>query len=473
LLVLVALAAICMPHSVGAQGLVSTRATAQTASVVLPGQVSVPHDIISSGANDVLTSIDDQAAKAAGWVLTEMSRLALGPGTEPDLTQNNSWFWDHFRAILWIAGLVTLPLLLAACALAALKGDAAIAVKAGFVMVPAAFIGTVLFIHVAQMLIQISDGLSQMVGSGTQANFMKFAADLSATLTNHDKASAKFIEPFVVLIGSILIILFGLLLYIELLVREASIYAVAVFTPLMFASLVFPGAERIAKKGLRILVALIFAKFVIVAMLSLGIAALGDAAHSKTGLSAVGSGLVIIIMATVVPNVFIQWTSISGLSTAIFSPIAAGRAALAPSTSSSIYAGIRRGTESRLTSFRPAGPRPPIGPSPPTGPHPPIGPGPPGGPRPPTGVPPPPGPGGPVGGRARGPAVGTVTGRVSRPTGVPAISASRVPPPASAPSGSGGVATGRSGQASAGNSGGPISPLASSPRSPIGGMTDV
>ena len=67
----------------------------------------------------------------------------------------------------------------------------------------------------------------------------------------------------------------SVVLWLELLVRDAAIYVVVLMLPLVFATLVWPARRVWATRTAELLFALILSKFAIVAVLSLGGAALG------------------------------------------------------------------------------------------------------------------------------------------------------------------------------------------------------
>ena len=66
-----------------------------------------------------------------------------------------------------------------------------------------------------------------------------------------------------------------LVLWLELLMREAAVYVIVLMLPLFFAALVWPARRVWAVRAVELLVAVILSKFAIVAVLSLGGAALG------------------------------------------------------------------------------------------------------------------------------------------------------------------------------------------------------
>jgi hypothetical protein len=94
----------------------------------------------------------------------------------------------------------------------------------------------------------------------------------------------------------------AVVLWIELLMREAAVYVIVLMLPLAFAGMVWPARRTWAIRAIELLVALVMSKFAIVAVLSLGGAALFSGAsiagHSVTTTLA---GAVLLIMGAFTP----------------------------------------------------------------------------------------------------------------------------------------------------------------------------
>jgi hypothetical protein len=105
----------------------------------------------------------------------------------------------------------------------------------------------------------------------------------------------------VTLLISCLLILGALALWLELLVRAAAVYVAVFFLPLTLACYVWPATVSIAKRSVEILVALILSKFVIVAVLTLGLSAVSHPS-ADSGLA----GAVILLLAAFAPFVLLR-----------------------------------------------------------------------------------------------------------------------------------------------------------------------
>ncbi len=104
---------------------------------------------------------------------------------------------------------------------------------------------------------------------------------------------------FVALLGGLLVACAAFVLWLELLVRAAAVYVAVLFLPLALASLVWPAISHWCRRLVDTLVALVLAKFVIVAILSLAAGAL--ASGTGTGFASVLGGAALLLLAAFAP----------------------------------------------------------------------------------------------------------------------------------------------------------------------------
>jgi hypothetical protein len=99
------------------------------------------------------------------------------------------------------------------------------------------------------------------------------------------------------MILSILLIAGTVLVWLELVVRAAAVYVAMFFMPLALVGYIWPATAGMAKRGIEILVALILSKFVIVATLTLGLAALAPGSPADAAIA----GAAILLIAGFAP----------------------------------------------------------------------------------------------------------------------------------------------------------------------------
>jgi hypothetical protein len=103
-------------------------------------------------------------------------------------------------------------------------------------------------------------------------------------------------------------------LWIELLMREAAVYVIVLLLPLAFAAMVWPARRIWAVRAVELLVGLILSKFVIVAVLSLGGAAI-SASAGQLSIAGVMAGAVLVTLAAFAPWALMRLVPLAELAT--------------------------------------------------------------------------------------------------------------------------------------------------------------
>jgi hypothetical protein len=196
-----------------------------------------------------------------------------------------------------IAAVLTLPFLFAAAVQALIRSDLGLLFRAGFGYLPLAMLAIAIIAPLTTLMLAASDELCSFISAAAKnesAHFLAQAALYASGL------SALAGSPFLVVLIGLFMIGAAFALWIELLLREAAVYVIVLMLPLAFAALVWPARRMWAIRAVEVLVALILSKFAIVAVLSLGGAAISaGAGHgSVTGLMA---GAVLIMLAAFSP----------------------------------------------------------------------------------------------------------------------------------------------------------------------------
>jgi hypothetical protein len=220
--------------------------------------------VVGGVANGVLGSVASAMGEGAAWFVGKIASLVTA-STSIDVTA--AWFRLHYRVMAWIAAAFAVGFLL---------------------MTAAAGIGTGAAITLSQALLVLTDTLCRSVTSSTHQ-------DLAGALTGAGRAAgvAGLGVPgsapvMVTLLAGAAAIVAGLLLWIELLLREAAVYAALLFFPLALAGLAWEPSRRWARRLAETLVALIFSKFVIAAVLALAMSGVGRGDGATAVLSGAG-----------------------------------------------------------------------------------------------------------------------------------------------------------------------------------------
>jgi hypothetical protein len=223
-------------------------------------------------AGVVVASLVAWVAGGAKVVLNETASV-ISTTTRPQL--QSTWFSSTYWRMAAISALLTLPFLFAAAVQAVMRSDMAMLLRSALGYLPLGLLSVSIAAPLTTLLLASSDELSSIV-SGASGNagarFLSHVGFVSGTLSHLSGST------FVLLFAGLLTVTATITLWIELLIRSAAVYVVVLMLPLFFAALVWPARRMWAVRAVEVLVALIISKFAIVAVLSLGGAALGHTA---------------------------------------------------------------------------------------------------------------------------------------------------------------------------------------------------
>ena len=256
--------------------------------------------LLSTGVGAVATSAI--TAGISVWVLggakfaLRETAVVLGDTSSPQLA--STWFSSTYWRVAGIAVLLTLPFLFAAAVQALLRSDLALLLRAAFGYLPLAMLAVSIAAPVTMLLLAASDQLSAIVSSATGNASTRFISLSVVSLAGLTAAAGPFMAFFLCMF----VVAGAVVLWIELLMREAAVYVIVLMLPLAFAGMVWPARRVWAIRAIELLVALVMSKFAIVAVLSLGGAALfsGTSANGHSVTAAL-AGAVLLIMGVFTP----------------------------------------------------------------------------------------------------------------------------------------------------------------------------
>jgi hypothetical protein len=197
----------------------------------------------------------------------------------------------------------------------------------------------------AQMLINVSDWMSAALGGNAAADAQKFMSDAGSALAGLGTGTLNPAAPvFGVLLGALIVTLGALSIWLELLLRAAAIYISVLFLPLALAAMIWPAGWRWCRRLIEFLIAIIFAKVFIVAIINLAAAGLarGGLGDKFEGVLAGGA---LLLMAAFTPVALLKLIPLAeaavvtaGHQRAALRQATAGATAL--TTSSSVVSGM-------------------------------------------------------------------------------------------------------------------------------------
>lgn len=251
--------------------------------------------VASSIGNGVFDQITSWVTDGASWLVAEVVSL-MDETTSPNLLSGG--FVRQYRQMALIAVFLATLMLLFAVLEGVGRGDSAMLWRVFLVNLPLAAITTSVAYLVVQMLIATTDALSHQVAVSTAHNTRHFFAgavhDLSqaggtagaaaGTATGGPGAGtvvggaggAVAAPLFVTFITAAIAAFAAFFVWVELLMRDAAVYVVALFMPMALAASIWPRWTGALRRTAELLVVVIFSKFVIVAIISLAAGLLAE-----------------------------------------------------------------------------------------------------------------------------------------------------------------------------------------------------
>ncbi|MGH3038334.1 MAG: type IV secretion system protein [Gaiellaceae bacterium] len=232
-------------------------------------------DVAGAAGDFIMRGVTVWVTNAAVWVTGKVGEL-IEATASPDVQAR--WFVNQYASMLAVAAVLALPLLLLAVIQALLRQDVWILLRSAFGYLPMAFILAGAAIVGTDLLISITDDLSAMVtrGLGERSdNLLQSVGDAYSTAIEDDSDGA--VPLFGVFLGAIILAIGAFVLWLEMIIRDAAIYIGLFFVPLTFIAMIWPTTGRYARRLVEFLIAVILAKFVIVAIIGLASAAITNA----------------------------------------------------------------------------------------------------------------------------------------------------------------------------------------------------
>jgi hypothetical protein len=251
--------------------------------------------------NSAMEALAGFVVDGAVWFLGQIAEAVT---SSTDVAVTSSWFTAHYATMTGLAAVFALLFLLLAAAGTVFHQDPGRIGRALFA-VAVAGLGTAAATTVTQLLLVASDELSALVAgslAGDLKQAMSGATRGLASLTMTPGGSPG-IPAFAALIAGVVAAVAAVLIWVELLLRGVAIYATLLFFPIALAGLAWEPSRRWARRLAELLTALIFAKFVIVAILSL---AAGALASGGEGYAGVLSGAALLLVAAFAPFLLLR-----------------------------------------------------------------------------------------------------------------------------------------------------------------------
>jgi hypothetical protein len=256
----------------------------------------------SVAADAVMGGVVTWAAGGAAWLLQTIGR-EVERSTRPEV--GSAWFSKQYAAVRRIAIGLSLAFLLVAIAHAALRHDVALLLRCCLLALPASLLLMFAAVTLVELALALTDELSIAVLSGSGGDVRAAFSDLGNVLLP-TTGGAPALPGFLIFLAALLTSLLAILVWLELVLREAAVYLAVAFLPLTLAAAVWPRTAHWSQRLASWLGALILAKLTIATAFSLAGAMVGNARPGGGGLSALLAGCAVLVLAAASPWVLLR-----------------------------------------------------------------------------------------------------------------------------------------------------------------------
>jgi type IV secretion system protein TrbL len=287
-------------------------------------------DALKGIGNGIFEQITGWVSEGAAWLIGEVVE-GIEETTTPQLTAKG--FVDQYAKMATIAALLGMAMLLLAVIEGVAQGNSAMLVRVVLVNLPLGFIATSVAYIVVQLLVVATDGLCEAITSATERNSQRFFEGAIKGLGNVSGAGSELaggganptgeaagktaVPLFVTFLAAIIGAFAAFLVWIELIMRDAAVYVVALFLPFSLAASVWPRWMGALRRTVELLLVVISSKFVIVSIIALAAGMLADPGEGVEPILAASALMLIACFAPFVLFKFVPFAE--GAMTAAYS----------------------------------------------------------------------------------------------------------------------------------------------------------
>jgi hypothetical protein len=255
-----------------------------------------------AAADAVMGGVVEWAAGGAAWLLRTIGRQ-VERSTRPKLA--SPWFSEQYASMRRIAIALSLAFLLVAITHAALRHDLQLLVRCCLVALPSSLLLMFTAVTLVQLALSVTDELAAAALASASGDVRDAFADLAKVLAP-STAAGPALPGFILFVGAVVTALLALLVWLELVLREAAVYLALAFMPLALAAAVWPRTLHWSHRLAGWLAALILAKLTIAVSFSLAAAMIVHARAGSGGFSALLAGCAVLVLAAASPWVLLR-----------------------------------------------------------------------------------------------------------------------------------------------------------------------
>jgi hypothetical protein len=250
-----------------------------------------------AAADTVMGGVVSWAADGAAWIVSAIG-TRIDRSTRPAL--ESPWYARRYATMVQLAVALAAVFLLLATGQAIVRQDVWLLGRAAFVSLPLAMVLTFAGVTLVETGLAVTDWMTSAVLSGFGADARGAFRDL-AGLLGPTAITGSPLAPFVLFLVSVATALLGLVVWLELVMREAAIYVAVAFLPLTLAAMIWDRSALWARRLAELLAAIILSKFTIAVAFAVAASAIRGSRGDAGGLTGVLAGCGVLLVAALTP----------------------------------------------------------------------------------------------------------------------------------------------------------------------------
>jgi hypothetical protein len=273
-------------------------------------------DALAGVGNGIFEQITQWVSDGAAWLIGEVVK-GIEKTTTPQLASKG--FVAQYGKMAAVAALLGMAMLLLAVIEGVAQGNAALLVRVALVNVPLAFIATSVAYLVVQVLLVATDGLCDAVASASGRNGQRFfegaindlgqsggtvGGELGGANPGAEATGTAAVPLFVTFLAAVIGAFAAFGVWLELIMRDAAVYVVALFMPFSLAASIWPRWTGAMRRSVELLLVVISSKFVIVSIIALAAGLLADPGE---GIEPILAASALMLLACFAPFVLLKF----------------------------------------------------------------------------------------------------------------------------------------------------------------------
>ena len=264
----------------------------------------VASDVLGAGAkfvgNTVLDGVSSWVGQGAAWLIERIG-TQVERSTRPEL--GATWFSGQYQNMIALALMLSLAFLMAALIGAALRQDVVAALRAALVALPLAVVACFAAVTIVELLLAATDDATTFLTRQTGADSQDFFQDLATSVV---PGGPTPLPGFLALLGALIAALLCVVVWIELILREAAVYLAVAFLPLSLSAMVWQRTAHLARRLVEGLAGVILAKLAIAVAVAFAASALSNGGSGAGGMTTMLAGCAVLFLAALSPWVLLR-----------------------------------------------------------------------------------------------------------------------------------------------------------------------